>query len=232
MVQFPRSRDVLVQCASYLGSLQDLFLDWAETSPYEELPSWEPRRGDWIQSYTGKRIYPFDPRQEDICVEDIAHSLSLECRFTGHVSRHYSVGEHTLLMLANLDKELQFSDLSMDLKRRLRRSVLFHDAPEYALRDLPRPLKRMKEFRFYRRLERRWSDVIGRKFSAHLMHHPVIKGHDERALMTERRDLVPGAIMTGWTGKIAKPYPERISPVAPHPKEVEERFLLAFQSMR
>ena len=35
------------------------------------------RKGPWKQTFTGKAFYPLDPRPEDICIEDIAHALSL-----------------------------------------------------------------------------------------------------------------------------------------------------------
>lgn len=47
-------------------------------------------------TYTGRTFYPFDPRPEDICIEDIAHSLSNMCRFCGHVREFYSVAEHSV----------------------------------------------------------------------------------------------------------------------------------------
>ena len=50
----------------------------------------------WIQTFTGKRMYPLDPKPEDICIEDIAHALSNICRFTGHTKKFYSVGEHSI----------------------------------------------------------------------------------------------------------------------------------------
>lgn len=55
-------------------------------------------RGDWMQTYTGRRFYPLDPRPDEIDPEDIAHALSLLCRYGGHVDRFYSVAEHCVLM--------------------------------------------------------------------------------------------------------------------------------------
>ncbi len=43
----------------------------------------------WIQTYTGKKFYPLNPRSEDINLIDIAHALSMQCRFTGHTKRFY-----------------------------------------------------------------------------------------------------------------------------------------------
>jgi len=38
----------------------------------------------WMQTYTGKRFYPLDPKPELIYLRDIAHALALQCRFGGH----------------------------------------------------------------------------------------------------------------------------------------------------
>jgi hypothetical protein len=33
-------------------------------------------KGAWIETYTGKKFYALDPRQQDICIEDIAPSFA------------------------------------------------------------------------------------------------------------------------------------------------------------
>ncbi len=96
---------------------------------YENNPQLQSRQ-DWIQTYTCKKLYPLSPRMEDICIEDIAHSLSMLCRFTGHCKRFYSVAEHSILVSYFCDP----AD---------RRHALLHDGSEYGLTDLPTPLKRM-----------------------------------------------------------------------------------------
>jgi hypothetical protein len=47
-----------------------------------------------IITFTGGSFYPLEPRAEDINPIDIAHALSNQCRYTGHVRRFYSVAEH------------------------------------------------------------------------------------------------------------------------------------------
>jgi hypothetical protein len=56
------------------------------------------RRGDWMQTFTGRRFWPLDPRGEDVLIEDIAHALSLLTRYGGHCTRFYSVAEHSVLL--------------------------------------------------------------------------------------------------------------------------------------
>lgn len=51
---------------------------------------------NFIRTFTGRRFWPLDPRIEDIDIQDIAHSLSLVCRWTGHTYCFYSVAEHSL----------------------------------------------------------------------------------------------------------------------------------------
>ena len=50
----------------------------------------------WRQTYTGRRFDLVEPTADMVCLEDIAHALSLTNRFGGHVTRAYSVAEHSL----------------------------------------------------------------------------------------------------------------------------------------
>ena len=52
---------------------------------------------NYITTYTGRHFEPTNPNREAICIEDIAHALSLITRGNGHVKTFWSVGEHCLL---------------------------------------------------------------------------------------------------------------------------------------
>ncbi len=54
--------------------------------------------GSWIQTYTGICFNPFLPDPKDITLEDIAHALSMMCRYNGHTKEFYSVAEHCVIM--------------------------------------------------------------------------------------------------------------------------------------
>ena len=86
-----------------------------------------------IQTYTGKMINPFYPDENLICIEDIAHSLSMQCRFNGNLKRFYSVGEHSIYVSIILRK------MGLSLKTQL--LGLLHDASETYLSDIPAPIK-------------------------------------------------------------------------------------------
>jgi uncharacterized protein len=93
----------------------------------------QERVGDYIQVNSGGTFYVLDPRPSDIKVEDIAHSLSNLCRFTGHGDRFYSVGEHSI-HCARIARKLGFSTLQQLY-------ALGHDASESVMNDLARPVK-------------------------------------------------------------------------------------------
>lgn len=44
---------------------------------------------DYITTYTGKHIDPVHPISDLICIEDIAHALSLICRGNGQVKTFF-----------------------------------------------------------------------------------------------------------------------------------------------
>ena len=64
------------------------------------------RIGDWIQVHSGRQFWPLDPRTEEVDIHDIAHALSLVCRFTGHVKEFYSVAQHSVLVALTVKRWL------------------------------------------------------------------------------------------------------------------------------
>ena len=56
-----------------------------------------------IVTYTGKLFDIFDPKPELVCIEDIAHSLANQCRYTGHTKVFYSVAQHSVLMATSAE---------------------------------------------------------------------------------------------------------------------------------
>lgn len=86
------------------------------------------RNGSWMQTYSGKQFWPMDPRADEINIVDIAHSLSLQCRYAGHCKQFYSVAEHSVLVSRACSPQNKLWGL-------------LHDASEAYLVDVPRPIK-------------------------------------------------------------------------------------------
>lgn len=132
-------------------------------------------RGDWMQTNSGRRFYPLDPRPHEIDREDIAHALSLLCRYGGHVDRFYSVAEHCILMSQAVAPEKALA-------------ALLHDATEAYVCDVPRPLKR--QLPAYRDIEDRVWWAVAVHFGIDLALPGEVTEADNRILLTERAALM------------------------------------------
>jgi len=120
------------------------------------------KKDSWIQTYTGKKFYIDNPKPEDIDIRDIAHSLSLKCRFNGHCNSFYSVAEHSVRIVKHVYPRVQRSSQSigdMEIKGKF---ALLHDAAEAYMTDLPKPIKRIMPE--YSKLENVLLDKILDKF--------------------------------------------------------------------
>lgn len=135
-------------------------------------------RGDWMQTYSGGRFYPLSPRSDEIKVGDIAHALSLLCRFGGHVDRFYSVAEHCVLMSRAVAPEHALA-------------ALLHDATEAYVVDVPRPLKRYLPE--YSRIENLAWHAICDHFGISRTLPAGVHNADDRILIDEKRALLSSA---------------------------------------
>jgi len=107
-----------------------------------------------IRTFSGIMIDPIRPQPELICIEDIAHALSMLCRANGHFATFHSVGQHCI----SCAKEAKARGLS----RRVQLACLLHDGSEAYLSDVTRPVK--QEMPLYRQIEEPLQDMIWNKF--------------------------------------------------------------------
>ncbi len=107
-----------------------------------------------MNMFSGKMIDPMKIMAEDICLEDIAHALSLLCRGGGHIKYFYSVGQHSL----NCAREAKAKGWSA----RLQLICLLHDASEAYFSDVIRPVK--AHLSSYLTMETRAMEKIWEKF--------------------------------------------------------------------
>lgn len=101
------------------------------------------RKGDWMQTYSGRQYWPLDPRAAEVDLQDIAHHLGMLCRYCGACRRFYSVAEHSVGVLHVVTEWLAAIAHPAPLPIRLH--ALLHDAPEAYCHDLIRPIKRCVE---------------------------------------------------------------------------------------
>lgn len=93
-----------------------------------------------IQVAAGRYFDIADPRPSDITVDDIALSLSRECRFGNFTRSFYSVAQHSV----NVSAQLR----AMGADREVQLIGLLHDAHEAYIGDVPTPHKRVYGDRF------------------------------------------------------------------------------------
>lgn len=161
------------------------------------------RIGDWCQTISGVMMYPLDPRPEEIIIDDIAHALSMQCRFGGHVKDFYSVAEHSVRV-------------SNELPSHLALWGLLHDAAEAYLIDLPRPIKRFSDIgRLYSKIEDNLMRVICQKFGLPEQMPLEVHQMDDILLATERRDLTC-SVPKPWEDDGTAPLATKISPWRPY----------------
>lgn len=127
----------------------------------------------YIATHSGI-FYPFDMKPEDVNVEDIAHALSLLCRYNGHCKEFYSVAQHSVLVAQLVPEHLKLK-------------ALLHDASEAYISDVPKPIKR--RLPDVEALENNISDTIFAAFDLSAELEPEIKRADLIMLLTESEQL-------------------------------------------
>ena len=108
-------------------------------------------------------------------IKDIAHSLSMINRYTGHLNVAYSVAQHSVLCSYLVDKSQQLE-------------ALMHDASEAYIGDVSSPLKQLLPE--YVELEEKIEKAIAEHFCLEWPMSAEIKIADKRMLAQEFRVLV------------------------------------------
>lgn len=127
-----------------------------------------------IQTYSGKFVDPFDFKPEDFDVKDVAHALSLTCRWGGMCRTFFSVAQHSLLCSIYCDDP---------------RWGLMHDASEAYLADLASPVK--PRVRGFKEAELGIQQAIAEVLNLTWPMPECVGVTDRRLLVTEQRELMP-----------------------------------------
>lgn len=173
----------------------------------------------WIQTYTGRRVDVIAgllSDDVDITIEDIAHALSMQCRFGGHCVEFYSVAQHSVHVAEVVSDWMNEPTLMLE--------ALLHDAAEAYLLDLPRPIKHAPALAEYRALDKRVDQAVRARFGLPLTMSAEVKEADEIMLATEAQRLMKHK-PNGWELR-AQPIPKPLSPWTP--REAKTAFLTMF----
>lgn len=100
---------------------------------------------DYITTFTKIHFNPLEPNAEDICIQDIAHALSMMTRANGHFPEFYSIAQHSIHCAQEA--------VARNFTNRTVLACLLHDASEAYLSDITRPVKRrMLKYKQYERV--------------------------------------------------------------------------------
>lgn len=153
---------------------------------------------------SGKHVDPLNLRPMDLDIRDIAHNLSLLCRYTGSFPFHYSVAQHSLLVVDLMRKDEHAPNTLL--------AGLLHDAAEYVFGDVNYHLKRLPELAEYNRREHDCSRMIVAHFGSTIHELEKVKTYDRQAAYLEM------SVRDGKSFEI----------VHHDPKTIYHRFLLKF----
>jgi hypothetical protein len=134
-------------------------------------------------AWSGSRyIDVMNPQPEDIDPFEVATGLSREPRYGGACTTiFWSVAQHSLVCE-------QFARQDGIEDRDVLLAILLHDAPEYMLRDLIRPVKR--NCPSYHVIESVWWAAVASRFGLPHEMPPEVKRYDDLALAAEKKGLI------------------------------------------
>lgn len=136
----------------------------------------------YIETFTGKKFPILEPDPALICIEDIAHALSNQGRWTGHTRFFYSVAEHSVLV----------SQYSSPLDRL---EGLLHDASEAYLSDISRPIKHITPIGPpYFEIEGKLMQAVVNKFGLSAAMPESVRKADNYLLWAERAQLMGNTV--------------------------------------
>lgn len=106
-----------------------------------------------ITTYTKIQFNTFQPEEDKIVIEDIAHALSMMTRANGHFPEFFSVGQHSIQCCREAIARNYVPQTAL--------ACLLHDASEAYLADVTRPVK--KHMTMYLQIEKQLQRMIYHK---------------------------------------------------------------------
>lgn len=165
-------------------------------------------------SIVGGGYFDFlNPSKSEYTIDTIATALSNLCRYTGHVTRFYSVAEHSVLV-------------SRIVPAKYALEALLHDASEAFVGDVSSPLKKLLDR--YQEIEDEVQKSIAEKFNLVYPFPDEIHKADKQLYWSERREIAP-AVDLLWNKAFRAS--KRVEPQGWTPKVAKKRFLARYQEI-
>ena len=172
----------------------------------------------FLRTYRGIDFDFDNLNPEQVDIEDIAHSLSMQTRYGGHLPMHYSIAQHSVLCS-------QYPNAGLEL--------LLHDATEAYVTDVPTPVK-IRCPHFSKLEDEIWENAIAPKFKLPPKLSSFTKQVDRIILLRELHDLVGHsweslAISYADDVEYARVHVPRIEPLSFD--EAKQQFLNRFKEL-
>lgn len=150
---------------------------------------WIDRKVAPVVQVGDRFVHLVNPDPEAFDIREIAASLAKICRYGGHTVDHYSVAEHSCHIFDHL--------MRTGHTEKVCRTGLMHDAPEYIIGDMVKPLKMHIGTPFYE-LENNIWDRMAPRFHCEERIGDAVKRADTAIMMNEKAVVFKTEIPWGW----------------------------------
>ena len=165
----------------------------------------------WMQTFTGRLVDVEHPSPDAVDIQDVAHALSMICRFGGHCRDFYSVAEHSVLVERSAPPANPEWDEAADAEtndlhyRKGRLALLLHDAAEAYVGDLITPLKGL--LAGAEQLEADWLEAIEQKFDlgTRLSRPSLFVKQSDLAVLAAEVVALLHPVQPTWWGVVERP---------------------------
>jgi uncharacterized protein len=175
----------------------------------------------YILTSSGIKFNLLETTPDMIKVEDMAHSLANQCRWTGHCRFHYSVAQHGFYCSLLGPEENRFWHLN-------------HDNSEAYIGDMNRPLKHFTNAGdAYRLVEAPLQDLIYQTIGLYGAEPESVKEADEAMLYAEMGQLLPPPMFNvDENNPFGRSKPATIIIEEWTPRKAEQMFLDRFEYLK
>lgn len=139
----------------------------------------------YIRTHSGGYFYPQDIPSLVPDINDIAHALSINNRYNGHLNVPYSVAQHSVLVMEEALNIFKSTVPTADRNtlKKFALQALLHDATEAYIPDMPSPIKQFLPD--FKKMEKELQRHIFRYYEVPEEEHVIIKQVDRDIRIAE-----------------------------------------------